>query len=71
MIQEWFKVKQACKYCGLSEKTLRTVLKEGLSHSRARETILLKREWIDEYFKSFKVEHNQLGKMVDEILKDF
>ena len=70
-MQEWFKVKQASKYCGLSEATLRKLLKEGLPHSRIRRTILIKREWMDEYFKSFKVEHNQVDEMVDDILGDF
>lgn len=70
-MQEWFKVKQATKYCGLSEGTLRKLLKEGLAHSRVRGSILIKREWMDEYFKSFKVEHNQVNEMIDDILRDF
>ena len=70
-MQEWFKIKQASKYCGLSERTLRRLLKEGLPYSRVGGTILLKREWIDEYFKSFKVEHNKIDEIVDEVLRDF
>ncbi len=70
-MDESFKMKEASKYCGLSERTLRKLLKEGLPHSRVRGTILLKREWMDEYFKSFKVVYNQVDEIVNEVLRDF
>ena len=71
-MQEWFKVKKAAKYCDLSERILRTHLKEGLPYSRVRGAILIKREWLDAYLESFRVEEsNQLDKMVDEVLRNF
>lgn len=69
-VQEWFKIKQASKYCGLSERTLRRLLKEGLPHSRVGGAILLKREWVDKYFESFKVEQNEIDEIVEEVLRD-
>ena len=69
-MQEWFKVKQAAKYCGLSERTLRTHLKVGLPYSRVRGTILIKHDWLDGYLESFKVvESNPIDKMGDEMLE--
>jgi excisionase family DNA binding protein len=65
----WLKVKEAANYCGLSERKIRSLLKEGLRHSRLRSgTILIKVEWIDEYLGWFEVQENEVDKIVDEVL---
>ncbi len=49
---------------------MRTHLKDGLSYSRVKGTILIKRELLDGYLESFRVEEsNQFDKLVDEILE--
>ena len=67
-MEGWGKVKSAADYAGLSERTLRTLLQKGLKHSILPSgTILIKYEWIDEYFESFAQSRNQLERIVGEI----
>jgi hypothetical protein len=66
----WLKVKAAAKYCGLSERKIRSLLKEGLRHSRLKSgTILIKIEWIDEYLGKFEALENEVDSIVDEVVK--
>jgi hypothetical protein len=52
----WAKAKVAARYAGVSERTFRQWLKDGLKHSRLRSgTILVKYEWIDEYLENCAV----------------
>ena len=68
----WLKVKEAAKYCGLSERKIRSLLKEGLRHSRLRSgTILIKIEWINEYLERFEAQENDVDRIVDEVVKGF
>jgi len=66
----WGKIKSVSKYAGISERTLRTWLKEGLKFSRLKSgTILIKYSWIDEFISSFEFQNNQVEKIVNEIKK--
>jgi excisionase family DNA binding protein len=68
----WLKVKEAAKYCGLSERKIRSLLKEGLRHSRLRSgTILIKVEWVDEYLGGFEAQENEVDRIVDEVVREF
>lgn len=70
MMQGWCKIKQACKYSGVSERTFRKWLRNGLKHSRMPSgTILINFEDIDTFLKKYEVNHNQVDEMVDEVLK--
>ena len=67
----WLKVKNAAKYADVSERTLRTWLKHGLRHSRLRSgMILIKVEWLDEFLEKFEVEDNNIGRIVEEVIRD-
>ena len=68
----WVKVKDAARYSGVSERTLREWLKEGLPHARLKtSTILIKYDWIDQWLSQFEVTVNEVDAVVDEVMKDF
>ena len=68
----WTKIKGASQYAGISERSLRGMLKKGLRHSRLPSgTILIKFSWIDEFLENFEVTDNQLDKIVHELERDF
>ena len=66
----WAKVKGAAKYAGVSERTFRGWLKDGLRHIRLTSgTILIPYAWIDEYLMGFEVSRNQVDDIVDEVMQ--
>ena len=68
----WASVKDAAKYAGFSERTIRKFLKQGLKHSRLPSgTIRIRYKDIDDYLEQFQVNENQVDAIVDEIFKDF
>ena len=68
----WAKVKEAAKYAGVSVRTLRDWLKDGLRHSRVSAgMILVSYAAIDEYLVGFEVRTNQVDELVEETLKGF
>ena len=72
MPQGWFKIKQAAHYCDFSERTLRTLLKQGLRYSKLPSgTILIKTEWIDEFIEQFEVdEGKKVEQFVDSVFQE-
>ena len=65
------KVKKAAKYAGVSERTFRDWLKDGLRHSRlSTGTILVAYAAIDEYLERFEVSRNQVDNIVDEVMQE-
>jgi excisionase family DNA binding protein len=67
----WMKVKVAARYTGVSERTMRTWLKQGLPHSRMPSgSILISQENIDRFLHSFEVEHNQVEEIVQSLIKE-
>lgn len=66
----WTKTKGGAKYSGVSERTFRDFLKQGLCHSRLKSgTILVKYSEIDQFLRGFEATENKAEKLVDEILK--
>ena len=66
----WAKVKEASKYAGVSVRTLRDWLKNGLRHSRVSAgMILVSYAAIDEYLVGFEVNSNQVDDIVDEMME--
>lgn len=60
MAEGWLKVKGAAEYSGVSIRTLRTWVKEGLVHSRLPTgTILISVEEIDRFLKGFEVSEDR------------
>jgi len=68
----WTKVKDAAKYAGMSERTLREWLKKGLPHSVLPSgTILIKYSAIDDFLESYSVQENMIDTVVEDVLRDF
>lgn len=67
----WAKVKTAAGYAGVSPRTFRKWLKDGLRYVKAPSgAILIKLEWIDEYLENFEIKNsNQVDQIVTETLK--
>ena len=68
------KVKEAARYAGVSPRTLRKFLKQGLKHVRLPTgTILIRYGWIDEFLERFEVEAGQdrVDKLVEEVTREF
>lgn len=67
VVDGWAKVKQAARYAGISERTFRPWLKQGLKHSRLPSgTILIRFSDIDAFLEGFAAEQSR----VDEIVAD-
>lgn len=64
------KVKDAAKYTGVSERTFRDWLKDGLRHSRLPSgTILVRPTSIDEYIERFEVcESDSVDQIVNDVI---
>lgn len=75
MSEGWAKIKQCAEYAGVSERTLRDWLKEGLEHSRLPSGMLLIRfSNIDSFLKQFSVtgdRDRQINRIANETLKRF
>ena len=68
------KVKEAARYAGVSPRTLRKFLRQGLKHVRLPTgTILIRYGWIDEFLERFEVEDGQdrVDKLVEEVTREF
>ena len=70
----WTKIKQAAKYAGVSERTVRDWLKNGLKHSRLTSgTVLIKYTSIDAYLERFEVRDDQdlkLNEIANQIARE-
>ena len=56
----WKKIRDAAQYIGMSERTVRELLKQGLPHSRLPSgTVLVELEQIDEWLRGFSIEQQQ------------
>ena len=70
MSEGWGKVKPAAKYAGISERTLRSWLKQGLNHSRTPSgQILVRYTAIDDFLEGFAIDDNQTDKIVNEVME--
>jgi len=67
----WVKAKQAAKYAGVSERTVRKWLKAGLKFSQLPSgTVLIRYEWVDDFLASYESEENVLHDLVNEVCND-
>ena len=70
-LRGWLTVKKAAEYCSMSERTVRSWLKQGLKHSKLKSgTILVKIGWIDEYLETYAVQKNEIDKVVEEVMRE-
>ena len=64
----WLRKKGAAAYMSLSERSLTSLLKQGLRHSRLPSgTVLISVRSIDEYLEKFEVD---ISSEVDKIVRD-
>jgi len=71
-MEGWGKSKDVAKYAGVSERTVRNWLKEGLRHSRLRTgRILIKYAWLDEFLEPLSDQVSEVDRVVKEVLRDF
>lgn len=65
------KVREAAKYSGVSERTLRDWLRDGLRHIRLPSgTILIPYAWIDEYLTNFEVSEKEVEALVERTIRE-
>lgn len=74
-VSGWAKIPNIAEYAGMSDRTIRELLKAGLRHSRLPSgTVLIKYEWVDEFLKGFEANPNaekeKLDAMVNGIVGD-
>lgn len=68
----WLKVAKAAGYAGVSVRTIRTWLKDGLRYSRPRGgVILISTKALDEYLSRYEVSANRVDELVSETLAEF
>ncbi len=71
---KWFQPKEAAQYAGISVRTLRVWLKNGLEHSHiSQKLILIHTDEIDQYIKGFTETHNredQIDSIVSECVAE-
>ena len=67
----WAKAKQAARYAGVSERTLRGWLKQGLrSVALPTGTRLIRLNWVDDFLFQFEDGGgNQVDTLVNDVLK--
>jgi len=64
------RIREAAEYSGgVSVRTLRNWLKEGLPHFRPGGTILIAYRDIDDWLEQFRVDRNKLDAVVDEVME--
>ncbi|MBM3205907.1 MerR family DNA-binding transcriptional regulator [Candidatus Shapirobacteria bacterium] len=67
----WAKIKPISKYAGVSVRTLRAWLKQGLIHSRLPGgCILIQYGAVDKFLGRFQNEENKAEKIVEKILNE-
>lgn len=67
----WAKIKPASAYAGVSPRTMRTWLKQGLRHSVLPSgTVLISFDAVDEFLSSFEKQNDQFDRILDEITKE-
>ena len=67
----WTKVKGAARYAGISERSFRNWLKQGLRHICMNTgTILVKYSWIDDFLESFEIQEDEVQRVVNEIERE-
>ena len=68
-MQGWAKIKFAAHYAGISERTLRSWLKNGLRHTRLPTgTILIKYSWIDQFLENYEdTKEDEVNRIVNSI----
>ena len=71
MTSGWLKISKAAEYSGVSPRTIREWLKDGLRHSRPRGgAILISTKAIDEYLGRYEINETRVEQLVNETLSE-
>ena len=68
-MQEWLRPKEVAEYCSVSERTISSWLKSGLSYSKVGNIVLVSRQVIDRFIKEHSVDENKIDSIVDDVLE--
>ena len=67
----WTKIKGAARYSGISERSFRKWMQQGLRYVRMNTgMILIRYRWVDEYLEKFEVTGNEIDEITEEICKE-
>ena len=67
----WLKPKDAALYAGVSERTLRDWLKQGLKYSRIRSgRILINKDDIDAFLEQYSITEDRAAMIANQIIND-
>lgn len=69
-MEGWSKIKIACKYAGVCERSMRDWFKLGLKHSRLPSgAVFIKFSDIDEFLQQYSVNQNKADEIVRQITR--
>jgi len=65
------KIQDCARYAGISVRTFRKWLRMGLSYSKMPTgAILIKFKNIDEFIEKFRIDRNEVDRLVDEVMRE-
>ena len=68
--QGWAKVNKTATHIGMSPRSVRKLLRQGLPYSRLPSgVILISLDQADEYIKKFQVVNDELDSVVNDVIK--
>jgi hypothetical protein len=68
--QGWAKVNKTATHIGMSPRSVRKLLRQGLPYSRLPSgAILISLDQVDEYIKKFQVVNDELDSVVNDVIK--
>lgn len=70
MTPGWLRIKGACGYCGIQERTLRKWFQQGLRYSKIRGSVFIKLDWLDSFLEGYEVTNNKVSNDVDRITEE-
>jgi excisionase family DNA binding protein len=65
----WLRIREAATYSGVSARTLRDWLKQGLKSYRVKGALLVHPSDIDNFIKQFPTDRQDVDAIVDEAVK--
>ena len=67
----WAKIKGAAEHAGVSVRTVRSWMRDGLRFARLQSgTVLFKYEWMDQFLENFEVKENEVDRIVESAMRD-
>ena len=71
MVKAWGKIQSVAEYGGLSSRTIRKLLKEGLPYCKLPTgSIIIKFSDFDDFAKRFKVQDDEVSRIADDVFRE-